>query len=223
MNVLLVYAHNEPSSFTAALHNLASQSLLSAGHQVVTSDLYGMGFNAVADKYDFSTLSGEHYNYMFEQQFAAKKDWAYSPDIVEELQKIQEADVILFHFPLWWNGVPAILKGWFDRVLTMGTAWDGEHLFSTGKYRGKVAGVAVAVGEPESYYLPDGIQKATVQQMLYPILHGTLAFCGFNVLEPFIATGLTSANEFAIAEQLRAYKDKLSKLESYPKFIYRFY
>ncbi len=104
----------------------------------------------------------------------------------------------------------------------MGTAWDGEHIFSTGKYRGKKAGVVVSVGEPESYYLPDGVQKATVQQILYPLLHGTLAFCGFDVLEPFVAHGLTSANEFGIEEQLRAFKDRMEKLETAPKFIYKY-
>ncbi len=222
MNVLLVYAHSEYNSFVAALNNTAQEVLTQAGHTVVVSDLYGVGFNPVAGKYDFTQLSGDHYNYMFEQQHAAGQDWAYSPDIVEEIQKIQAAEVILFHFPLWWSGPPAILKGWFDRVLTMGTAWDGEHIFSTGKYRGKIAGVTVSVGEPESYYRPDGVQKATVQQILYPVLHGTLAFCGFNVLEPFVAYGLTAANEFSISEQLRSYKERLEKLETYPKFIYKY-
>ena len=222
MNVLLVYCHNDPSSFTAALHNVAQEVLTQAGHEVVTTDLYGVGFNPIADKYDFLQLSGEHYNYMNEQSHAAAADWAYGPDIVEELQKIQAADIVLFYFPLWWNAPPALLKGWLDRVLTMGTAWDAEHIYSTGKYRGKIAGIAVTVGQPESYYRPDGVHKATVQQMLYPFLHGTLAYCGFNVLEPFVAHGLTAANEFAIEEQLRGYTTMLGKLETYPHFIYKY-
>ncbi len=222
MNVLLVYAHDDPSSFTAALNNIAQEVFTQAGDTVVVSDLYGMGFHAIAEKYDFTQLSGKHFNYMFEQQFAAEQKWAYAPDIIEELQKLQEAELVLFHFPLWWNAPPAILKGWLDRVLTMGTAWDGDHIFSTGKYRGKTAGVAVAVGEPESYYVPDGIQKATVQQMLYPLLHGTLAFCGFNVLEPFVAHDLTAGNEFSINEYLRAYREKLEKVKVYPKYLYKY-
>lgn len=222
MNILLVYAHDEPKSFTASLHNAAQSVLTQAGHDVVSSDLYGVGFHPVAEKYDFTTLSGGHYNYMNEQEAAAKQDWAYSPDIVEEIQKVKAADVILFFFPLWWNGPPAMLKGWFDRVLTKGTAWDGDHLFSTGLLRGKAAGVVVSVGDPESFYRPDGLHKATVQQMLYPVLHGTLAFCGFNVLEPFVAYGLTAANEYGIQEQLRAYTSKVENLESNPKFLYKY-
>jgi NAD(P)H dehydrogenase (quinone) len=141
MNVLIVYAHDEPSSFTASMQHMAEDVLNGLGHTVVTSDLHGVGFSPLAQRIDFNTLSGKHYNYMNEQQFAAANDWSYSVDIVDELQKIQAADVVLFYFPLWWNAPPAMMKGWFDRVLTMGTAWDGEHIFSTGKYRGKKAGV----------------------------------------------------------------------------------
>ena len=129
---------------------------------------------------------------------------------------------MFFYFPLWWNAPPAILKGWLDRVLTKGTAYDAEHLFSTGHYRGKAAGVVVSVGDPESYYHKDGVHKATVQQMLYPLLHGTLAYCGFNVFQPFIAHGLNAANEYSINEQLTAYKTMLEKIEDYPHFIYKY-
>lgn len=222
MNILLIYAQNEASSFTASLMNIAQSVLGQAGHTIAMTDLYGIGFNPVAEKYDFNTMSLDHYNYMYEQLHASKHDLAYSVDIVDEIQKVKAADVVLFLFPLWWSAPPAILKGWFDRVLTMGTAWDDEHIFSTGHYRGKVAGVVVTVGEPESYYKPEGVQKATVTQMLYPLLHGTLAFCGFNVLEPFIAHGLSVANEFAISEQLEAFKFRLEKLETEPRFLYKF-
>lgn len=222
MNILLVYVSDNPKSYVAAMHNIAEGVLTSLGHTVVTSDLYGVGFHAIAEKYDFTTLSAEGYNYMHEQEVAASQDWAYAPDIVGELQKIQQADVILFHFPLWWQGPPAILKGWLDRVLTKGTAYDAEHMYSTGMYRGKAAGMAVSVGDPEAFYKADGVHKATVQQMLYPFLHGTLAHCGFNVLEPFVAYGLNAANDYSLQEQLRAYEERLRKIEDYPHFLYKF-
>ena len=46
---------------------------------------------------------------------------------------------IILHFPLWWFGVPAILKGWFDRVLVKGFAYDAGKVFATGLLRGKTA------------------------------------------------------------------------------------
>lgn len=222
MNILLVYAHDERKSFTASMHNMAQSILTQAGHEVVSTDLYAVGFHSTAERYDFTTLSGGHFNYMHEQEVAAQKDWAYSPDIVDEIQKVKAADVILFFFPLWWHAPPAILKGWFDRVLTKGTAWDGDHVFSTGMLRGKAAGVMVAAGDPENFYRADGIHKATVRQMLYPLLHGTLAYCGFNVLEPFVAYGLTAANEYGIEEQLRNYKAMIENLEDNPRFLYKY-
>ena len=222
MNILLVYGHDDPTSFTAAMHNMAQGVLTQAGHEVVVTDLYGVGFHPTAERYDFTTLSGDHYNYLHEQEVAAAHDWAYAPDIVEEIQKVKAADVILFHFPLWWHAPPAIVKGWLDRVLTKGTAHDAEHIYSTGMYRGKAAGVAVCVGDPESYYRSDGVHKASVQQMLYPLLHGTLAYCGFNVFEPFVAYGMNTANEYANEEQLRDYRTRLEKIEQFPHFIYKY-
>src|SRR3954462_9332565 len=114
MNILIVYAHQEPTSFTAAMKNVALDTLSRQGHTVVVSDLYAQGFSAVAQKWDFVTTSGKHFNYMLEQKHAARLDFAFSPDIVGEIEKIQQASIILFIFPLWWYSVPAIMKGWFD-------------------------------------------------------------------------------------------------------------
>ena len=61
MNVLIVYAHHEPTSFTAAMKNLAVQVLSGQGHNVTVSDLWGQGFNATAQKWDFVTTSGGHF------------------------------------------------------------------------------------------------------------------------------------------------------------------
>ena len=70
MNVLVVYAHHEPASLTASLKNVGVSTLLAQGHTVIESDLYASGFQPVANKYDFTTLSGSHFNYMLEQKSA---------------------------------------------------------------------------------------------------------------------------------------------------------
>jgi NAD(P)H dehydrogenase (quinone) len=64
------------------MKNLAVEVLSHQGHSVVVSDLYGQGFNPVAQKWDFVTTSGNRFNYMLEQKHAAKLDNAFSPDIV---------------------------------------------------------------------------------------------------------------------------------------------
>jgi NAD(P)H dehydrogenase (quinone) len=219
MNVLVVYAHQEPSSFTASMKNVAIESLTKQGHSVALSDLYGQGFSAVAQKWDFVTTSGQHFNYMLEQKHAAKLEFAFSPDIVAEIEKIQQANLILFVFPIWWFGVPAILKGWFDRVLAMGVTWDGGRIYENGLLRGKQAMVVASAGGPSEYYKKEGKHRATVNEILHPVNHGTLAFCGFNVHEPFVALNVLGKTPQGLEQDLTDLKFRLDNITSSPSFL----
>ncbi|HXY17833.1 MAG TPA: NAD(P)H-dependent oxidoreductase [Candidatus Nitrosopolaris sp.] len=219
MNVLIVYAHDEPASFTAAMKNLAISVLSSKGHSVVVSDLYGLGFSAVAQKWDFVTTSGKHYNYMLEQRHAARLDMAFSPDILGEIEKLQVAELVLFITPIWWFSVPAILKGWFDRVLAMGVAWDGGKIYEKGLLRSKQAILIAAAGGPEGYYQEKGRHKATTLQVLHPINHGTLAFCGFNVHEPFVALNVLGKDLAGRSQTLKELEFRLNNLTESPEWL----
>lgn len=87
MRVLLVYAHPEPTSFTAALKNTALAALRDAGHTVEVSDLYGEGFNPVAGRHDFLDASDPaRFHYQTEQGHAHKTG-TFAPDIVREQQR----------------------------------------------------------------------------------------------------------------------------------------
>lgn len=219
LNILVVYAHHEPGSFTSAMKNAAVQVLESQGHSVVVSDLYGQGFSAVAQKWDFVTVSGTHFNYMLEQKHAANLEMSFSPDIIGEIQKVNQAEMVLFITPLWWMSVPAILKGWFDRVLAMGVAWDRDKIFENGLMRGKQAMVLAAAGNPEEYFRIDGRYRATPNQVLYPITHGTLAYCGFNVQEPFMAMNLMGATPEARAKLLKDVEFRLQNIVNSPQWL----
>ena len=219
MNVLIVYAHHEPTSFTSAMKNLAVQVLSRQGHSVTVSDLYGQGFSAVAQKWDFVTTSGGHFNYMLEQKHAANLDLAFSPDILGEIQKLKAAEMVLFVAPIWWFGVPAILKGWFDRVLAMGVAWDGGKIYEKGLLRGKQTMLVAAAGHPAEYYRPDGRHKATASQILHPINHGTLAFCGFNVHEPFVALNILGLPRPGLEKVLQDLQFRLEHLVDSPQWL----
>lgn len=123
MNVLLVYAHPEPTSFTCALKNIARDALIDAGHSVEVSDLYGEGFNPVAGRHDFTSVyDAQRFHYQNEQGHA-HANGGFAPDLVREQQRILKADLIVWLYPIWWGGVPAILKGWFDRVWAPGHAY----------------------------------------------------------------------------------------------------
>lgn len=222
MNILSVYCHHEPSSLTSSLKNTATSILVSQGHTVVEDDLYATGFAAKAEKYDFTVLSGNHFNYMLEQRYAANKDMAYAPDIKAEIQKLLKADIILIHTPIWWLSVPALLKGWFDRVLTMGIAWDGGKIYEKGLLRGKIAMLCVVAGGPQEFYQPEGKHKATMGQLLHPIHHGTLAFCGMDILEPFVvynSFGLSGAER---AQVLKDYQFHIEHLIDSPAYLQKY-
>jgi NAD(P)H dehydrogenase (quinone) len=219
LNILIVYAHHEPSSFTAAMKNVALQHLQAQGHQVIVSDLYGQGFSAVAQKWDFVTTGGQHFNYMLEQKHSALLQNSFSPDILGEIQKIKAADAVLIITPLWWSSVPAILKGWFDRVLAMGVAWDTDKIYENGLMRGKQAMLAVAAGHPAEYYTPKGRHLTTPIQMLHPINHGTLAFCGFNVQEPFIAMNTLGSNQEVLDKALKDWQFRATNFINSPLWL----
>ncbi len=219
MNILVVYAHHEPTSLTGTLKNIGVSALTELGHTVEISDLYGAGFHASAQKYDFTTLSGQHFNYMLEQRTSAAQDLAFSPDIISEIQKVKAADLILFYAPVWWFSVPAILKGWFDRVLVMGQAWDGGKIYEAGLLRGKKAMLTAVAGGPEEYYQPLGRHRATIRQILHPIHHGTFAFCGMDVIEPFVVYSSLSKSPEQMKELLASHKSYIEQTVTNPHYL----
>ncbi|MGH7157209.1 MAG: NAD(P)H-dependent oxidoreductase, partial [Candidatus Saccharimonadales bacterium] len=184
----------------------------------VVSDLYGQGFSAVAQKWDFVTTTGGHFNYELEQKHAAKLEMSFSPDILGEIQKLQAANLVIFITPIWWLSVPAILKGWFDRVLAMGVAWDEGKIYENGLMRGKQAMVIAAAGNPADYFKENGRYKATPSQVLYPITHGTLAACGFNIQEPYVALNILGANQQEREQMLKGLTERLQNLVASPQW-----
>jgi NAD(P)H dehydrogenase (quinone) len=223
MKTLIVYAHHEPMSFTSALKNVSLQHLESLGHSVKVSDLYGQGFNPSAEKFDFTIMSGDGFNYMHEQKNAAIHSLAFAPDITDEINKIKEAELIIFHFPLWWSSLPAILKGWVDRVLAMGVAWDGRgQVFESGLLRGKQALVVTTAAEPSENYKPDGVHRGTVEQMLHPFMHGTLAYCGMDILQPYVVYDILNKTDEQRAQLLELYRGHLDGMLKTPNFYSKF-
>ena len=222
MNILSVYAHHEPSSLTSALKNTAVSVLLSQGHTVLETDLYASGFAPKAEKYDFATMPTGHFNYMLAQKHAKDNNMSFAPDIVGELEKLAQADIIIFHTPLWWFSVPAVLKGWFDRVLAMGVAWDGGKIYEKGLLRGKSAMLCVVAGGPEDYYRPDGKHKATLNQILHPIQHGTLAFCGLDIIEPFKVVNSLGKSKADAEAVINDYKFKIEHIIDSPAYFSKY-
>ncbi len=112
-----------------------------------------------------------------------------SEDIAAEQAKLHRADAVIFQFPLWWFSMPAIMKGWVDRVYACGFAYGvGEHSdshwgdrYGEGRLAGKRAMLLVTTGGWASHYSPRGI-NGPINDILFPIQHGILFYPGFTVL-----------------------------------------
>jgi NAD(P)H dehydrogenase (quinone) len=187
--VLIVHAHPEPTSGTRQLVDVSKQTLAQNGHRVLESDLYGMGWKAVYDEKDFPRrLDPERLSFVDESGHAYRNG-LQTDDVTSEQQKLLAADAVILQFPLWWFGMPAIFKGWIDRVFAYGLAYGykgagNRYRYGDGGFKGKRAMLCVAVGGPAEDYLPRGI-NGPLDQLLFPITHGMLFFAGMEVLPTF--------------------------------------
>lgn len=192
MNILYVYAHPNNASLNAALKQQALQTLQATGKQVTVSDLYAMNFKPAADLHDFTQSAGDQQYFLAQQK--AFSNHQLSNDITTELEKIAAADHIILQFPMWWFGMPAILKGWFDRVFVKGFAYDAGKMFATGLLQGKTASITVTTQSPQAAYQKDGVHGAVITEFLLPV-HHTLRFAGIRTREPFVVFGAFNVEE----------------------------
>ncbi|MCQ4213347.1 NAD(P)H-dependent oxidoreductase [Streptomyces longispororuber] len=213
MRFLWVFAHPEPRSLNASLMRDALSTLDGLGHETRTSDLYAMKWKAVVDADDFGGEPGDGERlFVGAAQEHAYASGALSEDIRSELDKLAWADVVVLHFPLWWFGPPAILKGWLDRVLVQGVGFgvkDGAgrtRRYGDGGLAGKRALIVTSVGARPSGFGPRGIH-GSLDEVLFPLLHGTFWYTGMAPLAPFVVYGAdrhTPAEYARTAAALRA-------------------
>ena len=211
MKVLIVHAHPEPQSFTAALRDKAVATLEAQGHEVQVSDLYNMNWNPVASDADFSNRENPEYLvYALEQRLGVKSQ-SLAADIQAELDKLLWADLLILNFPIFWFSAPAMLKGWIDRVLVSGICYGGKRFYDQGGLAGKKALVTVTLGGREHMF-GEGAIHGPLEDMLRPILRGTLAYVGFDVLVPFVAWHVPYISDEARQQFLVDYGQRLQHL-----------
>ncbi|RMH82688.1 flavodoxin family protein [Pseudomonas sp. AOB-7] len=212
MKVLIVHAHPEPQSFTAALRDLARETLEGQGHEVQVSDLYAMNWNPVASAADFTARANPDYLVYALEQREGVKGGQLAADIQAELDKLLWADLLILNFPLYWFSVPAMLKGWIDRVLVSGVCYGGKRFYDQGGLAGKKALVSLTLGGREHMFGAGAIH-GPLEDMLRPLLRGTLAYVGMDVLKPFVAWHVPYISHEAREDFLRAYQQRLQGLE----------
>jgi NAD(P)H dehydrogenase (quinone) len=215
MRIFIVHAHHEPTSFNSAMTNEATASLSAAGHEVVVSDLYAMSFDPVSDRRNFTTVSEPSYLKQQSEESHASVHHGFVPELQAEMDKLVWCDALILQFPLWWLGLPAILKGWVDRVFAVGRAYGGGRYFSKGVFSSKRAMCSVTVGGPADAYSEIGVY-GPIAPILFPINHGILGFVGFTVVEPFIVHSPARMSASERAAGLADYRRRVLSLLTAP-------
>lgn len=219
MNVLLVYAHPEPRSLNGSLKDFSVKRLEDAGHVVQVSDLYAMNWKASLDAGDTLVKKTDaRFDPSLDSQHAFENG-LQSEDIAREQEKLLWADTLILQFPLWWFSMPAILKGWVERVYAYGFAYGvGEHSdarwgdrYGEGTLAGKRAMLIVTAGGWESHYGPRGI-NGPMDHILFPIQHGILYYPGFDVLPPFVIYRTDRMDEARFSQTCDALGQRLDAL-----------
>jgi NAD(P)H dehydrogenase (quinone) len=126
---LVVVAHPRPEGFAHALAERAAGGLQAAGSDVEVLDLYGLGFRAAMSAAERAAYHGD--------------EPILDPMVAEHARLLRSARVLAFVYPTWWSGLPAILKGWLERVMVPGVAFRFD---DRGRVRPALTGVGTIVG-----------------------------------------------------------------------------
>lgn len=227
-NVLIIYAHPEHRSLNGSLHDFMVQHLRAAGHHVEVSDLYAMRWKSQLDAEDFPARDTAARFDAMKDSNTAYHQGQQTEDVATEQAKLLRADAVILQFPLWWYSMPAIMKGWVDRVYANGFAYGvGEHSdrrwgerYGEGVMAGKRAMLIVTIGGWEPHYSARGI-NGPIDDILFPIQHGILHFPGFDVLPPVLVYRTSRIDEKRYAEVTAQLAGRLDGLWSEAPIAFR--
>jgi len=161
MKHLVVYCHPNKKSFCNAILDKLVIELENYGVEVRVRDLYAIDFNPVLTMGDM----------------IAMKNGASLPEVREEQNLIKWADVITFIYPIWWTGMPAILKGYIDRVFSFGFAYGASSDGVNGLLTNKKVNIINTMGTAEDIYRGSGM----IYSMTQTTDEGVFEFCGMQV------------------------------------------
>lgn len=190
MRHLIVYAHPNPDSFNHAIKETVVAELKARGQPFEERDLYAVGFRPAL----------------------AREELAAEPpeDVRREQDHIRRAEVLVFIFPIWWAGMPAMLKGYFDRVFTYGFAYTMEGEAFHAGLPGKKAILINTLGASRDEYLSAGM----FESMHKTLDEGILGFCGVEVIEHKHLCSVLSATEAQRKHMLAEVKEMIGRISA---------
>jgi len=182
MHAHIVLAHPEEESLNAHLSDISQQALAAAGWRTSLSDLYAMDFDPREGPQHYSSRKDAKVFHVQTEQRYNSDNKTLSPEVDSEIQHLLECDLLIVHFPLWWFGMPAILKGWMDRVFVYGRMYRSVMRYDKGICAGKKVVACVTTGASEESCSHNG-REGDTQLHLWPILF-PFRYLGFDVLQP---------------------------------------
>lgn len=171
MNVLVVLAHPDPRSLTASVAQEIAEQLQSE-HAVTLADLSAEGFSPT-----FTTADAQAY----------RTESPVPADVRREQERVSQSDAIVFVHPVYWWGVPALLKGWFERVLTNGWAYGRptpDGLPAAALHGKQIHLVGLGASGADTY-----ARHGYLTAMETTINHGLFEYCGAPVVSSRILHG----------------------------------
>lgn len=224
-SALWLYAHPRHESFNHRLFRAGARAL-EERFTLATSDLYAQGFDPVLGAQDLGELASTPGN-IAEQAGEAYLRGQAAPDVLTEQQKLADAELLIVQFPLWWYGMPAILKGWFDRVLSAGFAYGDQdpelgvpRRYGDGGLTGRRALVIVTVGEDAGSIGSRGI-SGDIDALLFPLTHGVLWYVGIDVLELHVVHDADGLDAEAVQREVTRLSDRLRGIGDEPAVPFR--
>jgi NAD(P)H dehydrogenase (quinone) len=163
MKYLIIYAHPDPKSFNHAILETISEELKKKKREFKVRDLYKIGFNPLLSVKDLSAM----------------QDGAIPKDIKKEQNYISKADTLIFISPIWWSAMPAILKGYIDRIFSLKFAYDITEDGVIGLLKGKKVFIVSTTGASKEDYEKMGAFKMMNMSMDMAIFQ----FSGLKVME----------------------------------------
>ncbi|MBM7865781.1 flavodoxin family protein [Heliobacterium gestii] len=193
MNHLILFAHPNPKSFNAAILETTVTSLEGKGHRVVVRDLYKLNFDPILKGTDFEVFQ------------SGRKP----ADVEVEHDHIQKADVITMIYPIWWSGMPAILKGYIDRVFSYGFAYRyNDEGVPVGLLAGKNGLIINTQGNTTDYYDSIGMTgavKLTTDTSIF-------GFCGIEPVDHLFFGAVPTVDDATRQGMLKTLRERLDQL-----------
>ncbi len=191
MKHLIIYSHFNKDSFASSIKDVIREQLIKSGHEVIIRDLYELDFNPVLSLEDKQIMMGG----------------AMPEDIKKEQDILSSADYVHFVFPIWWTGLPAMVKGYIDRVFTYGWAYEMRDGNIVGLLNKKMT-IVNTHGFPSEYYTQVGMYDAFKNT----IVNGIFNFSGFEVVKHHLFGSIPYIDDTARKEILKEIEEFYSKI-----------